>query len=189
MRLFPVSCLEWECCTFWKIVGNSFKSTNTGFNTQFAIELRLISIIRLIVTLKVCETAPGILAGLLSFFCIINSLFFTLCAKKDFYAQQKERTLILLAFTGPARIGLNLTQYIVSVIIVIEDFYLNRCVLLISFQIVFIVDVQNTDRCQKAIILTQREWKRNASSTECLKKVDTFEKPAKWKIYNILGKF
>ena len=22
-------CLEWECCTFWKIDGNSFKSTNT----------------------------------------------------------------------------------------------------------------------------------------------------------------
>ena len=22
-------CLEWECCTFWKIDGNSYKSTNT----------------------------------------------------------------------------------------------------------------------------------------------------------------
>ena len=31
LRRFEVvfSCLEWECCTFWKIDGNSFKSTNT----------------------------------------------------------------------------------------------------------------------------------------------------------------
>ena len=37
LRSFEVVfwCLEWECCTFWKIDGNSFKSTNTilhGFN-------------------------------------------------------------------------------------------------------------------------------------------------------------
>ena len=31
LRRFEVVfwCLEWECCTFWKIDGNSFKSTNT----------------------------------------------------------------------------------------------------------------------------------------------------------------
>ena len=31
LRRFEVVfwCLEWECCTFWKIEGNSFKSTNT----------------------------------------------------------------------------------------------------------------------------------------------------------------
>ena len=31
LRRFQVVfwCLEWECCTFWKIDGNSFKSTNT----------------------------------------------------------------------------------------------------------------------------------------------------------------
>ena len=31
LRSFEVVfwCLEWECCTFWKIDGNSFKSTNT----------------------------------------------------------------------------------------------------------------------------------------------------------------
>ena len=31
LRRFEVVfwCLKWECCTFWKIDGNSFKSTNT----------------------------------------------------------------------------------------------------------------------------------------------------------------
>ena len=31
LRRFEVVfwCLEWECCTFWKTDGNSFKSTNT----------------------------------------------------------------------------------------------------------------------------------------------------------------
>ena len=55
LRRFEVAfwCLEWECYTFWKTDGNPFKSTNTiyyGFNTRFAIELRWISIVRLIAT-------------------------------------------------------------------------------------------------------------------------------------------
>ena len=38
LRRFEVifKCLEWECCTFWKIDGDSFKSTNTTCFKDFS---------------------------------------------------------------------------------------------------------------------------------------------------------
>ena len=50
LRSFEVVfwCLEWECCTFWKIDGNSFKSTNTILQVStFRILLRQLCLRRI----------------------------------------------------------------------------------------------------------------------------------------------